>query len=796
MNDYLPAEFNLFDLCIMDEASQSDITALPSMLRGKQWMIVGDGRQVSPTESFTAEAQIETLRASLPDSPFRECFLPGHSFFDLCSQAYCIGRVVLTEHFRSAPEIIQFSNETYYQDRLQPLRLPTSSEAMSPSLVDIYVRNGRKIGKTNEAEADRIVAMVQDLVEECKRQRRSRPKSIGVISLVGDEQSRLIRGRLLDAIGPEAYNLHDILVGEPPSFQGSERDVVFLSMVSSPGSVPTQSQLMYHQRINVALSRARDRMVLVRSINRSHVPSNEDAKVAVIDYFSEHALKDLTKDIPTMRGDASEAYPGSFLSDSIHSRVIKSLSERLSAAGFVVRPMGVVWRGAVCIENTSSGARAAIALENSGEVEQEWSATLTQQRAIERVGWICARIDTLSWLLDLKATEAMLLSFLKSAGVTPMKQKAIDAEGEEESNDEVSFDSEEDNQEEDDDDASTSGGAAAENARGMLADEVVVISTDDEGGVNMEMSDATDSEKVKKEDDGGSDNDSDSDDDDDGYDPQNYGNVIQLGAPPTSARANLADRDDESDDGSDLDVKPKAKGKRKRAEESTEQASDNNDGMSNGSEDERTEPSPRKRRRGASGGGRVAMDGLSDADYQGDESDESYHEDDEMSEEDLADDGNMSPTHKCRRRYKRLDAHSRDGRWYPSYAPDNGDVPMEGTVDESWNDLKDVVPSNVSTQNDGGLSVTSRLRSSVPSQETNQAALFQEDRHYSSDEDSVIIVEESSEQRTNEMDADMEESDKVDGESSEQVKVESSIISSEITIPEGYSVKQDKVSLL
>ena len=797
VNDYLPAEFNLFDLCIMDEASQSDITALPSMVRGKQWMIVGDGRQVSPTESFTAEAQIESLRASLPDSPFRECFLPGHSFFDLCSQAYPIGRVVLTEHFRCSPEIIQFSNETYYQGRLQPLRLPTSSEFNKFALVDIYVRNGRKIGKTNEAEADRIVSMIKDLVEECKRNRRSRPKSIGVISLVGDEQSRLIRGRLLDVIGPEAYNLHDILVGEPPSFQGSERDVVFLSMVSSPGSVPTQSQLMYHQRINVALSRARDRMVLVRSINRSHVPSNEDAKVAVIDYFSEHASKDLTEDIPCE--NASEAYPGSFLPDSIHSRVIESLSECLSAAGFAVRPMGVVWRGAVCVENTSSGARAAIALENSGEVEQEWSATLTQQRAIERVGWKCARIDTLSWLLDLKTTEAMLLSFLKSAGVTPMKQTAVDAEGEEENNDEVNVGVEEDNQEEeeDDDDASSSGGGAADNARGMLAEEVVVISTDDEGGDIMEMSDATDSEKVKKEDDGGSDDDSDSDDDDDGYDPQNYGNVIQLGAPPTSARANLADSDNESDDGSDLDVKPKAKGKRKRAEESTELVSGDNNGMSNGSEDERTESSPRKRRRGVSGGGRAAFDGVSDdADYQGDESDESYHEDDEMSEEDLADDGNISPTHKRRRRYKRLDAHSRDGRWYPSYAPDNGDVPMEGTVDESWNDLKDVVSSDASMQNDGGLSLTSRLQSSNPSQEVNQAGLSQEDQEYSSDEDSVIIIEESPGQRTNEMDADMEGSDEVDGESSEQVKVERSIISSEVTIPEGYNVKQDEVSLL
>ena len=46
ISDYLPAEFGLFDLVVIDEASQSDVTALPGMLRGKQWLIVGDGKQV------------------------------------------------------------------------------------------------------------------------------------------------------------------------------------------------------------------------------------------------------------------------------------------------------------------------------------------------------------------------------------------------------------------------------------------------------------------------------------------------------------------------------------------------------------------------------------------------------------------------------------------------------------------------------------------------------------------------------------------------------------------------------
>jgi hypothetical protein len=92
ISDYLPPEC-LFDLVIIDEASQSDVTVLPGMLRGKQWLIVGDGKQVSPTEAFVSEEGIDNLRAALPPSPLQNSLLPGHSFFDLCAQAFPRGRV-------------------------------------------------------------------------------------------------------------------------------------------------------------------------------------------------------------------------------------------------------------------------------------------------------------------------------------------------------------------------------------------------------------------------------------------------------------------------------------------------------------------------------------------------------------------------------------------------------------------------------------------------------------------------------------------------------------------------------
>lgn len=93
ISGYLPAE-SLFDLVVIDEASQSDITVLPGMLRGKSWLIVGDGKQVSPTESFISEESIDSLRAALPRCPLEDSLLPGQSFFDLAAQAFPFGRYV------------------------------------------------------------------------------------------------------------------------------------------------------------------------------------------------------------------------------------------------------------------------------------------------------------------------------------------------------------------------------------------------------------------------------------------------------------------------------------------------------------------------------------------------------------------------------------------------------------------------------------------------------------------------------------------------------------------------------
>jgi hypothetical protein len=77
---------------------------------------------------------------------------------------------------------------------------------------------------------------------------------------------------------------HAILCGDSATFQGTERDIVFLSMVADPVHRTALTMLRYAQRFNVAVSRGRDRVVLVRSVRREDL-NPTDLKARLIAHF-------------------------------------------------------------------------------------------------------------------------------------------------------------------------------------------------------------------------------------------------------------------------------------------------------------------------------------------------------------------------------------------------------------------------------------------------------------------------------------------------------------------------------
>ena len=212
----LPPTVGAFDLVVVDEASQSDISALPALLRGAQVLVVGDGKQVSPTTAFVAESRIRQLQQGLlRRHPYPDQLLPGRSLFDLVQTCYGDARVSLTEHFRCVPACIAFSNERFYHDRLQPRRLPVRSQRREPALLDVHVPHGKKHNKVNAPEAEALVGWLRD---NLAADRTLRDATVGIVSLGGAEQERRLRALVLSAFtARRSRATASSSAGRPPS---------------------------------------------------------------------------------------------------------------------------------------------------------------------------------------------------------------------------------------------------------------------------------------------------------------------------------------------------------------------------------------------------------------------------------------------------------------------------------------------------------------------------------------------------------------------------------------------------
>src|ERR1700730_2372116 len=234
--EQLPGEVGTFDLVIMDEASQSDIKEITTLLRGQKVLVVGDDKQVSPTAAFIENAKIDRLeRGFLKNQPFKTLLLPGASLYDLAKVMFPDKFIMLREHFRCVEPIIRFSTQFYTED-LIPLRIPTAHERLDPSVVYIHVPAGPGPGdKINHREAEVIVSEIQRIIETPALARMAvtnKWRSIGVISLIGSKQAALINRMLLEVVGEEMILRHRMACGDSAIFQGNERDIMFLSMIA------------------------------------------------------------------------------------------------------------------------------------------------------------------------------------------------------------------------------------------------------------------------------------------------------------------------------------------------------------------------------------------------------------------------------------------------------------------------------------------------------------------------------------------------------------------------------------
>lgn len=409
VSETLPPELGCFDLVIIDEASQSDLTALPALLRAKKVLVVGDDKQVSPEGIGFAVDQVQSLinRFLKNQVPiYRDQMDPSRSIYDLYKVVFARSGVMLKEHFRCVSPIIEYSKREFYNHQLQPLRIPKSSERLDPPLIDIFVEDGYRKSDTNLAEARFIVDEIKSIVSNPL----TADRSIGVVSLLGDEQAKKIWDMLTEDedIGLEKIEQHRITCGNPRVFQGKERDIMFLTMIVDSKQCTALSGAMYEQRFNVAASRARDRMYLVRSVDKEHLSQADKLRRGLIQHFSSPYAQDESR-VDDLRKLCESPF---------EHEVYDELIQR----GYRVVPQVKV--GSYRIDMVVEGHNdLRLAVECDGDRyhgPDKWADDMQRQRILERAGWVFWRCFAASFVRRRNEMIADLLRVLNERGIEPI----------------------------------------------------------------------------------------------------------------------------------------------------------------------------------------------------------------------------------------------------------------------------------------------------------------------------------------------------------------------------------------
>lgn len=405
VSETLPAQLGCFDLVIVDEASQSDLWALPAVLRGKKILVVGDDKQVSPDGGFISAVRIQELKDRfLGDQPFSTVLTPEKSLYDIGSTVFAAQKVMLREHFRCVPPIVAYSNRTFYDNFIQPLRIPKASERIDPPLVDIYTKGGTRGTKDeNRYEAQAIAEEIEALLSD----RQFAGRTLGVVSLLGPDQAKYIDTLVRSRCDANELIRRRFACGDARVFQGSERDIMFLSMVVDPTNCRALSGNMFEQRFNVAASRARDRMYLVRSVGLEDL-SPADLRRGLLAHFS--------KPLDGSTDDAKS------LIDECESGFEKDVYSALFQLGYRVVPQ--VKAGSFRIDMVVEGADdARLAIECDGDEfhgPDRWAADMSRQRVLERAGWTFWRCFASTWSMRKDEVFRELLERLTAMGIEPI----------------------------------------------------------------------------------------------------------------------------------------------------------------------------------------------------------------------------------------------------------------------------------------------------------------------------------------------------------------------------------------
>ena len=279
---FLPPGSIEFDVLVIDEASQmKPEDALGGLLRAKQVVVVGDQKQLPPTDFFTRSGGGDTTTGD-EDEDFEDS--DDELILEACQKAFSNTRM-LRWHYRSRCEsLIAFSNANFYRNELItfPVAWPGSFS------VELRHVQGAYEARRNPPEAQQIVAEAIAFMCEHANDDDERTPTLGIVAinteqrdLIGEElRLRASRNERVERFQEKAKARgEELFIKNLENVQGDERDVILISLTYGPKPGQATPHQRFgpingkhgHRRLNVLFSRARDRIVLFTSLRADQI---------------------------------------------------------------------------------------------------------------------------------------------------------------------------------------------------------------------------------------------------------------------------------------------------------------------------------------------------------------------------------------------------------------------------------------------------------------------------------------------------------------------------------------------
>jgi very-short-patch-repair endonuclease len=414
-----PPEAAVFDVVIVDEASQVDLPSIaPIIFRGKKVVVFGDTKQMQPRRFAFVSRQVAyqawrhfEMHKLDPDgwlNPMEQSLLT-------LAAIRAEEENLLDEHFRSLPPIIEFSNERWYEDQLRVMTDERHKRFGGPEqpVIELHHVAGGEISNGSQENQNEGLALVDFLAGMVKNPDYA-GASIGVICLF-EEQVALIQDLVADRIAPEEWEEHDLVVVNPDGFQGDERDVVLYSLSWDNKVMPRQA-LSQRQRdhpheqgmLNVAFTRGRDELHIFHSAPIETFTKADGSPGALTDWLK-HCASVQVRGRPRPAGSRLGQVDSEFEAEVAAALRGHGLTvlHQYPACGFHI--------DLVCVEGNE---RVAVEcdgwthhIDEHGRMSME---DLERQAILERAGWRVLRIPYRKWMKDPDTQVARVLEAFRS----------------------------------------------------------------------------------------------------------------------------------------------------------------------------------------------------------------------------------------------------------------------------------------------------------------------------------------------------------------------------------------------